>query len=108
MTCVGEREICRDLVRRALYKVMQSPELGRTNKAPMFLSLLFKAMRADVSPKRVCAFVKRLLQVAAHQQPNFACGCLMLTSQLLQACNLPAPELFCTQLCSWFSADQKL
>ena len=78
---------------RALYEVMLSPEVGRTNKAPMFLSLLFKAMRADVSFKRVCAFVKRLLQVAAHQQPNFACGCLMLTSQLLQACMLPRQDL---------------
>ncbi len=88
------RDVC-----RALYEVMQSAEVGRTNKAPMFLSLLFKAMRADVSPKRVCAFVKRLLQVAAHQQPNFTCGCLMLTSQLLQArlhARLLAPPASCT------------
>ncbi len=59
-------------------------DVGHTNKAAMFLSLLFKAMQADVSLARVCAFVKRLLQVALHQQPNFACGCLMITSQLLQ------------------------
>jgi hypothetical protein len=60
-------------------------DVGGTNKTAMFLSLLFRAMRADVSTKRLCAFVKRLLQVALHQQPNFACGCLLLTSQLLQA-----------------------
>lgn len=80
---------------RALYAVMLSPEVGRGSKAPMFLSLLFKAMRADVSPKRACAFVKRLLQVACHQAPNFACGCLLLTSQLLQARAALPPSLLC-------------
>ncbi len=69
---------------RALYSVLAVADVGHTNKAAMFLSLLFKAMQADVSNARVCAFVKRLLQVALHQQPNFACGCLMITSQLLQ------------------------
>ena len=69
---------------RALYSVLAVADVGHTNKAAMFLSLLFKAMQADVSLARVCAFVKRLLQVALHQQPNFACGCLMITSQLLQ------------------------
>ncbi|CAL8467747.1 g7285 [Coccomyxa elongata] len=81
---LSARSAVSDRFYRALYEVMLSPEVGRTNKAPMFLSLLFRAMRADVSSKRVCAFVKRLLQVAVHQQPNFACGCLMLISQLLQ------------------------
>lgn len=69
---------------RALYAVLASADVGHTNKAAMFLSLLFKAVQADVSVPRVCAFVKRLLQVALHQQPNFACGALMITSQLLQ------------------------
>ena len=80
---------------RALYSVLAVADVGHTNKAAMFLSLLFKAMQADVSLARVCAFVKRLLQVALHQQPNFACGCLMITSQLLQV--LPADPAY---LCS--------
>ena len=77
--------LSRHLLRcRALYAVLASGDVAHTNKAAMFLSLLFKAMQADISNARVCAFVKRLLQVAMHQQPNFACGCLMITSQLLQ------------------------
>ena len=69
---------------RALYAVLASPELTRSTKAPMFLALLFKALKADVSPKRVAAFAKRLLQVATEAPANFACGCLVLTSELLK------------------------
>jgi hypothetical protein len=36
-------------------------------RAPQFLSLLVKAMRTDVSVKRVAAFAKRLLQVGKVQ-----------------------------------------
>jgi hypothetical protein len=32
-------------------------------RAPQFMALLVKAMKADVSVKRVAAFAKRLLQV---------------------------------------------
>ena len=39
------------------------PELAKSNKSAMFLSLLFKAMKADVSMTRIIAFTKRLLQV---------------------------------------------
>jgi ribosome biogenesis protein MAK21 len=69
---------------RALYAVLASPELPRSTKAPMFLSLLFKALKADASPKRAAAFAKRVLQVALGAPPNFACGCLMLVSELLR------------------------
>jgi hypothetical protein len=50
----------------------------------MFLSLVVKAVRADVSAPRCAAFAKRLLQVAAGAPPPFACGCLMLASELLK------------------------
>ena len=50
----------------------------------MFLSLVFKAMKADVSTKRVAAFGKRLLQVAQEQQPAFSCGCLLMLSEVLK------------------------
>ena len=42
------------------------PDLARSNKSAMFLSLLYKAMKADVSNTRILAFVKRLLQVSAR------------------------------------------
>jgi ribosome biogenesis protein MAK21 len=35
-------------------------------RAPQFMSLLVKAMKADVSVKRVAAFAKRLLQVGTN------------------------------------------
>jgi len=70
---------------RALYSALLSPELPRSTKGPMFLSLLFKAVTADVSPKRVAAFAKRLLQVALEAPANFACGCLVLVSGLLKS-----------------------
>lgn len=60
------------------------PEVARSGKSPMFLSLVFKAMKADVSSKRVGAFAKRLLQVAHEQQPAFCCGCLLMLSEILK------------------------
>lgn len=58
------------------------PSLPKSSKASLFLSLLFKAIKADVNNARVIAFVKRLLQVAVGMQPNFTCGCLMLVSEV--------------------------
>lgn len=49
---------------RALYAVLLTPgPRSSSGRAPQFMSLLFKALKADVSAKRVAAFVKRLLQV---------------------------------------------
>lgn len=39
-----------------------------------------------MSGKRAAAFAKRLLQVAQESPPHFACGCLLLTSELLKVC----------------------
>ncbi len=69
---------------RALYAVLLHPEVARSGKSPMLLSLLFKAMKGDVSTKRVAAFAKRLLQVAQEQQPAFTCGCLLMLSEILK------------------------
>eukprot|EP00899_Mesostigma_viride_P015893 jgi/Mesvir1/24304/Mv10992-RA.3 len=69
---------------RALYSVLLSDQLPRTSKTATLLSLLFKAMRDDVNAKRVAAFAKRVLQVAAHQPPPFACGALLMLSQVLK------------------------
>lgn len=67
-----------------MYSVMLSGEVARSTKTPMFLSLLFKAMQADVSLKRQAAFAKRLLQVAVEQPAPFACGSLILLSELMK------------------------
>ncbi len=43
-----------------------------------------QAMKADVSVKRMAAFAKRLLQIAAHAPAPFAAGILFLLSELLK------------------------
>ena len=52
---------------RALYSMLLSQELARSGKTAMFLSILFKALKADVSPAQTIAFFKRLLQVYTSQ-----------------------------------------
>jgi ribosome biogenesis protein MAK21 len=49
----------------------------------MYLNLLFRALKADAQVKRVKAFVKRLIQIAAtFHQPPFICGVLYLLNEL--------------------------
>lgn len=69
---------------RALYATLLAPELPGSTKAAMFLSMLFRAVKADVSSRRVAAFLKRLLQVALAAPANLACGCLLLASEILK------------------------
>ncbi|CAI5466910.1 unnamed protein product [Closterium sp. Yama58-4] len=69
---------------RALYSVLFSPALAKSSKGPMFMALVFKSMKADVNLPRIAAFAKRLLQVALQQQATFACGALLLISQVLK------------------------
>ncbi|QRW12798.1 ribosome biogenesis protein [Ceratobasidium sp. AG-Ba] len=47
---------------RTLYDSLLDPRLLKSSKQAMYLNLLFKAMKADTSFRRVTAFVKRLLQ----------------------------------------------
>ena len=84
---------------RALYAVLLHPEAAKSGKSPMFLSLVYKAMKGDVSNKRVAAFAKRLLQVAEEQQPAFTCGCLLMLSELLKvACRCYAVVGVCCRV----------
>lgn len=61
------------------------PGLSGSSRQNMFLNLLYKSMRSDVAPRRVGAFIKRLLQVGAEQNPSFTCGALFLVSEVLKA-----------------------
>lgn len=53
-----------------------------SSKQALYLNLLFRALKADTSAKRVKAFVKRIMQVATLHQPSFICGVLYLLSEL--------------------------
>ncbi|KAH7422635.1 hypothetical protein KP509_12G018100 [Ceratopteris richardii] len=69
---------------RTLYAVLLSPGLSKSSKMEMFLGLVFKAVKSDLNLKRIAAIVKRLMQVALQAAPHFACGCLLLVSELLK------------------------
>lgn len=67
---------------RTLYESLLDPRLLTTSKQALYLNLLFKALRSDLSIKRVKAFVKRLLQVVSMHQPSFACAAIYLVREL--------------------------
>jgi ribosome biogenesis protein MAK21 len=69
---------------RALYSCLFNKELPISTKAPLFLSLFLKAVKGDVSTTRTVALVKRLMQVALEAPANFACGCLIVLSEILK------------------------
>lgn len=64
---------------------MLDPGLGSSSRQNMFLNLLYKSLKADIVLRRIKAFVKRLLQVSAEQNPSFVCGALFLISELMKA-----------------------
>ncbi|KAG7381620.1 hypothetical protein PHYPSEUDO_005778 [Phytophthora pseudosyringae] len=68
----------------ALYGKLIDPKVRETSKHTLFLNLIFRAVKADVSPARAGAFTKRLLQLASVMPPAFACAVLFLLSELLK------------------------
>lgn len=73
-----------DRFHRSVYNVMLHEGLPSSSQASSFLSLIFKVIKEDTSLERQHAFVKRLLQVALNAPPQFACGVLLLLSELLK------------------------
>nr|XP_016439598.1 PREDICTED: uncharacterized protein C4F10.09c isoform X2 [Nicotiana tabacum] len=81
----AKNHIVSDRFYRALYAKLLLPAAMNSSKEEMFIGLLLRAMKNDVNVKRVAAFSKRLLQVAIQQQPQYACGCLFLLSEVLKS-----------------------
>ena len=67
---------------RALYASLLHPDLPTSGKQALLLNVVFKALKADESHTRTCAFAKRLLQACAHAPPSFICGALLLLSEV--------------------------
>ena len=67
---------------RTAYESLLDPRLLTSSKQAMYLNLLFRALRADLSVKRVKAFAKRLLQVVMMHQALFTCGVIYLLREL--------------------------
>ncbi|KAK9290330.1 hypothetical protein L1049_008497 [Liquidambar formosana] len=73
---------------RALYSKLLLPAAMNTSKEEMFIGLLQRAMKSDISLKRVAAFSKRLLQASTETHSHFsqsACAYLLLVSEVLKA-----------------------
>lgn len=68
---------------RTLYESLLDPRLITTSKHIMYLNLLYRSLKADISIKRVQAFVKRLLQIIHLHEPPFICGVLYLINELI-------------------------
>ncbi|KAF2094763.1 CBF-domain-containing protein, partial [Rhizodiscina lignyota] len=67
---------------RVLYESLLDPRLLTSSKQILYLNLLYRSLKSDVSIKRVKAFVKRLLQIITLHEPPFACGVLYLIGEL--------------------------
>ncbi|KAF2202939.1 CBF-domain-containing protein [Delitschia confertaspora ATCC 74209] len=68
---------------RTLYESLLDPRLITSSKHIMYLNLLYRSLKNDVSIKRVKAFVKRLLQIIHLHEPPFICGVLYLINELM-------------------------
>ncbi|KAK3077438.1 hypothetical protein LTS18_010267, partial [Coniosporium uncinatum] len=67
---------------RTLYESLLDPRLLTSSKQILYLNLLYRSLKNDISIKRVKAFVKRLLQIITLHEPPFVCGVLYLISEL--------------------------
>lgn len=67
---------------RTLYESLLDPRLITSSKQQLYLNLLHKSLKADLSTRRVKAFVKRILQILTLQEPPFICGAFYLLRDL--------------------------
>ncbi|XP_047107210.1 CCAAT/enhancer-binding protein zeta isoform X1 [Schistocerca piceifrons] len=67
----------------ALYKKLVDPQIGCSSHQAAFVNLLFRSLQKDTSTPRVCAFIKRLLQLCLVWPVPLVCGVLYMISQLL-------------------------
>ncbi|KIW33944.1 uncharacterized protein PV07_00755 [Cladophialophora immunda] len=67
---------------RVLYESLLDQRLITASKQQLYLNLLHRSLKADLSAKRVKAFVKRLVQVLSLHEPPFICGAFFLIQDL--------------------------
>ncbi|KAH8425932.1 RNA-binding ribosome biosynthesis protein MAK21 [Aspergillus melleus] len=75
-------QVAADRFYRTLYESLLDPRVATSSKQSLYLNLLFKALKNDVNPRRVKAFVKRIIQVLGLHQPAFICGVFYLIREL--------------------------
>lgn len=67
---------------RVLYESLLDPRLLTSSKQQLYLNLLHRALKADLSQKRIKAFAKRILQILSLHEPSFICGAFFLLKDL--------------------------
>lgn len=67
---------------RVLYESLLDLRLITASKQQLYLNLLHRSLKADLSTKRIKAFVKRILQVLSLHEPPFICGAFFLLKDL--------------------------
>lgn len=67
---------------RALYSRIPDAGQAAESKQALFLNLVYRSMKVDVSAKRLKAYAKRLLQVSLQSSPGFAAGSLLVLSEI--------------------------
>ncbi|KAJ3325788.1 hypothetical protein HDU76_013126 [Blyttiomyces sp. JEL0837] len=79
------RQSLSDRFYRALYDSLIDRRLYTCSKHAMFLNLLHRSLKSDVSLNRVRAFVKRLVQTCTMATPPFICASLFLIGDVAKA-----------------------
>lgn len=78
-------QVAADRFYRTLYESLLDPRVATSSKQSLYLNLLYKSLKNDMSIKRVKAFVKRIVQVLGLHQPSFICGAFFLIRELEKA-----------------------
>jgi ribosome biogenesis protein MAK21 len=69
---------------RALYAKLLAPEFSDASRPGSFVNLLYKALKCDRNPERVCSFVKRILQSCMSHRAGLVVGLLLVLSELIR------------------------
>lgn len=67
---------------RALYTSLFDARLAGSSKQALYLNLVFKAVKQDTETQRVCAFVKRLVQVMLGMDVTFILGSIWIVGEV--------------------------
>lgn len=80
----SEKSAISDRYYRALYGLILDQRLYDCSKQAMFLNLLYKSLKADISLERVQSFLKRILQSLSNAKVPLICASLFMIGQLLE------------------------
>lgn len=77
-------QVSSDRYYRTLYESLLDLRLIASSKQSLYLNLLYRSLKQDVSIKRVKAFIKRIVQILNLHQPSFVFGAFHLIKELEQ------------------------